>query len=285
MLTVLKKLDRAEEVFRSIIESHPEIDTGYVELGRLKHVAGNHRQATALFEKALHLKGDKAIPLTLLGSIYLQQKKYQEAEKHFKAAIKASPRWARPHYALVALYSQTNRLREAADYLQRIYTQNPGSLRVGFTLSVLYQELEQYNKAISLLEELVAKYPNVFTINNNLAYLYAEHFSDSERLKKASECAHKALNKAPDNPRVLDTVAWVEFKRGNTHDAIKYANSAVKGAEKNPMINFHAGLINATMGKHQAAKKYLSKAMELGLPKEEYAKEAERILKTMELRN
>jgi len=318
ILTVLKKPDQAEKVFRSIIESHPEISTGYLELGRLKRVAGDHPQAIALFEKALHLKGDQATALTLLvetylatkqekkaealctkmlkenpenafllatlGSIYLQQGKYQEAEKQFKEAIEVSPHWERPHYDLVALYARTGRLQEAADDLQKLYIQNPRSLRTGFTLSVLYQEMGQYNKAISLLDDLITKYPDVATINNNLAYLLAEHSPDQEQLKKALEYAHKALKKAPDNPKVLDTVAWVEFKSGHLDKAIKYASSAVKGAEKDPMINYHAGLINARIGKNGAAKKYLSKAVELGL-KEEYVKEAERILKTLELRN
>jgi tetratricopeptide (TPR) repeat protein len=315
MLSVLKKLDQAEKVFKSIIESHPQESVGYLELGRLRRAAGDSGKAIALFEKTLHLQGNKATALTLLvetylatkqeekaetvckemlkespenafllttlGSIYLKQKEYPKAEKHFKAAIEASPDWDRPHYSLVALYAQTSRLQEAADNLQEMYVKNPRSVRTGFTLCVLYQELGQYEKAIALLEDLVVKYPDVVTINNNLAYLYAEHVPGGERLKKALEYAHKALTRAPDNPQVLDTVAWVEFKSGNTDKAMKYADSAAKLAEKDPMINYHAGLISARIGNNETARKYLSKAIELGGLKEEYAKECERELKSL----
>ncbi|MBW2647260.1 MAG: tetratricopeptide repeat protein, partial [Deltaproteobacteria bacterium] len=220
MLVRLKKLDKAEKVFTSIIERYPSIMAGYVELGRLKKTTGKYGEATALFEKALvDTKQKNAVALTLLletymetkqetraealcrqmlkdnpenalllstlGTIYLQQGKYQEAEYHFKASIKASPRWRRPHCGLVAVYTQTERLQEASHDLGKKYTQNPGSLGIGFTLSLLYEELGQYDKAIALWEELVTKYPDIVTINNNLAYLYAEHYPDPERLNKA----------------------------------------------------------------------------------------------------
>ena len=317
MLTVLKKLDRGEKVFKSIIQSHSQKSVGYLELGRLQRQAGDYEKAIALFEKALNLKGDKATALTLLvetylatkqekeaealcqqllkekpenafllatlGSIYFQQGEYQEAEKQFKEAIEVSPHWDRPHYGLVALYAKTNRLHEAADDLHTMYSQNPQSFRTGFTLSVIYQKLGQHEKAIALLEDLAARYPNVISVNNNLAYLHAEHSQDPEQLKKALDYAHKALTRAPENPQVLDTVAWVELKSGNLDRAMKYADSVAKGAEKDPTINYHTGLISARIGKKQVAAEYLSKAIELGL-EEEYAKEAKRVLKTIELR-
>lgn len=280
ILARLKKLDKAEKVFVSIIERHPTITAGYLELGRLKEAAGDYRKATALFGKALDLKKNNAMALTLLGSIYLKQKRYQEAEKHFKAAVAASPGWERPHYGLIVLYTQTNRLQEVLNDLEEKYVHNPGSLTIGFTLSLLYEKLGQYNKAITLWEELAAKYPDVVAINYNLAYLYAEHFPDPERLKKALEYARKALNKDPNNPQVLDTMAWVEFKAGSIDRAVKYTESAAKGAENDPIINYHAGLINVGTGNNQAARKYLSRAMELGL-EDEHAQECKRILETL----
>jgi tetratricopeptide (TPR) repeat protein len=56
ILARLKKLDKAEKVFASIIERHPTITAGYLELGRLKEAAGDYRKATGLFGKALDLK-------------------------------------------------------------------------------------------------------------------------------------------------------------------------------------------------------------------------------------
>jgi tetratricopeptide (TPR) repeat protein len=99
-------------------------------------------------------------------------------------------------------------------------------------------------------------------------------------LKKALEYARKALNKDPNNPQVLDTMAWVEFKAGSIDRAVKYTESAAKGAENDPIINYHTGLINAGTGNNRAARKYLSRAMELGL-EDEKAQECKRILETL----
>ena len=281
MLAHLKKLDQAEKVFTSIIKRYPAIADGYLELGRLREATGDYRKAIALFGKVLELKKNNAIALTSLGSIYLKQQKYQKAEKYFKAAVAALPDWEQPHYGLIALYAHTNRLQEVSNDLEEKYVHNSGLLTTGLTLSILYEKLGQYDKAIALWEELAAKHPDVVVINNNLAYLYVEHFSDPKRLKKALEYARKALNKDMNNPQVLDTIAWVEFKAGSIDKAVNYIKSAMKAAEKDPVINYHAGLINAETGNDLAARRYLSRAMDLGL-EDKQAQECKRILETLQ---
>ena len=281
MFARLKKLDKAEKIFASIIKRYPAITDGYLELGRLEEAAGDYQKAIALFEKVLELKKNNATALTSLGSIYLKQKKYQKAEKHFKAAVAASPGWAQPHYGLITLYAQTNRLQEILDDLEEKYIHNSGLLKTGLTLSILYEKLGQYGKAIALWEELAVKHPYAVAVNNNLAYLYVEHFSDPKLLKKALEYARKALNKDLNNPHVLNTMAWVEFKAGSIDKAVKYIKSAMKAAEKDPVINYHAGLINIKTGNDMAARRYLSEAIDLGLEGEQ-AQECKRILKTLQ---
>jgi tetratricopeptide (TPR) repeat protein len=314
MLTALEKPDQAEKVFKSIIDIQPEANTGYLELGRLKASAGDHAGAIPLFEKALHLEGDKATALKLLLDAYLetkqadkaealcrkmlqqdpgdavaaaelasiefQQGKYQGAEKHFKAAIQASPYSEEPYRGLLAVYGTTHQLEEALALLKEIYSQDPESFRIGFTLCLLYEKLGQYETAISVGEALISKYPYVVALNKNLARLYAEYFHDSEGSKKALEYAHKALANAPDNPQVLDIVAWVELKLGRLSKALNYVTMAVNGARQDPIINYHAGVISAKMGKNIAARNYLSRAMELGL-NEDDTKVSEHLLKTL----
>jgi len=314
IFTALKKLDQAEKVFKSIIHSQPETNAGYVELGRLDRAAGDDARAIALFEKALHLQGDKALPLKLLldtyletkqeeeaealckktlqedpanalaaaalGSVYFQQGKYQDAQKQFHAAIDGSPYWEEPYQGLLEVYAMTDRLQEVRDDLEAIYAQDPEPFSIGFTLALLCQKLGEYDKAIFVGEDLAAKYPFVVAINRNLACLYAEHFQDPAQLNTALGYAHKALAKAPDNPQVLDAVAWVEFKIGRISKALSYITTALNEAEQDPMINYHAGVISAKIGHNMAARKYLSKAMELGLT-EDYAKTSDDLLKTL----
>jgi tetratricopeptide (TPR) repeat protein len=311
-LVELKKFDKAEEILNAIVEKNPETNLPYTELGKLKAAAGNHAEAIVYFQKALQTKGDKTVPLELLvaahlnmgqnenaeavckrllendpqnsfvlntlGSIYLRQNKYEEAEKSFEMAAKNSPEWERPHQALVTLYEKTNQLHSAADRLQLLL--DAGSPTAAFTLGLVYEKLGEFDKAIAIWESLTGTYRNALTVNNNLAYLYAEHRPDKDRLHLAHKHALRAFIQAPDNPQVLDTMAWVEFKSDHLEEAIKYADLALRNGAGDPMINYHAALINAKKGKNSTALRYLQRAIELGLD-EHHAEAAQRLIQSL----
>lgn len=198
-----------------------------------------------------------------------------------KRGLKNVPQNSALRMELIRYYQREQEWEYALETADVGLVQQPQELAYEIQKGRILVRLKKLDKAITLWEELAAKYPDVVAINSNLAYLYAEHFPDPERLKKALEYARKALNKDPNNPQVLDTMAWVEFKAGSIDRAVKYTESAAKGAENDPIINYHAGLIYAGTGNNRAARKYLSRAMEIGL-EDEHAQECKRIMRIIE---
>lgn len=67
---------------------------------------------------------------------------------------------------------------------------------------------------------------------NNLAWTYAE---GNVKLDEAWKLAQKAVEDQPDEPHWLDTLGWVQFKRGDLAGAIK---TLKRVAESDPQANY-----------------------------------------------
>ena len=73
-----------------------------------------------------------------------------------------------------------------------------------------------------------------------------------------------ALEKEPDNPFFLDSLAWVYFRLHRTQDALTAIHKAIGHKVKDAIIWEHYGDIAVAAGRRDEAKQAYGKALELG---------------------
>jgi len=102
---------------------------------------------------------------------------------------------------------------------------------------------------------------------NNLANLMALQDS-AEALKMAQQ----ALELAPDNAAVQDTLGWVYYRKGAYQTAIEYLKLAVS-REPTPVRQFHLGMSYLKFGDRTTGNKLVTEAIrrDPDLPKNEQA--------------
>ncbi len=71
------------------------------------------------------------------------------------------------------------------------------------------------------LEQHMNRWPNDTLIGNNLAWLYANL---EWKLERAEELSRRVCERLPDDDVYLDTLAEIEFRRGNKAKAIELAS-------------------------------------------------------------
>jgi tetratricopeptide (TPR) repeat protein len=76
-------------------------------------VKANERLASAAFDRFEQLKPDAERTHLLLGDIYRQRKRFEEAESEYKTAAKLSPQDAAPLFGLASAYSQNSETDQA----------------------------------------------------------------------------------------------------------------------------------------------------------------------------
>jgi tetratricopeptide (TPR) repeat protein len=98
-------------------------------------------------------------------------------------------------------------------------------------------------------------------VNTDLekALFYADHGMDFEASLQKARAAYKAR----PSIHAADVLAWTLYKSGNSKEARKYSEEALKLGTRDPLKLFHAGMISESLGQKEQARKYLQQAIDL----------------------
>ncbi|MES2512956.1 MAG: transposase [Bacteroidota bacterium] len=94
--------------------------------------------------------------------------------------------------------------------------------------------------------------------DKELAYAYLK-VPDTE---KALQHAMIEYERRPNNIDVCETLAWVNYKKGNYDEANKLIDKALKTNCQNPSLLCHAGLIKIKAGQKEKGRELVKKALE-----------------------
>ena len=91
-----------------------------------------------------------------------------------------------------------------------------------------------------------------------LALFDADHGSDPAA---TVALARDAYARRP-SVKAADTLAWALFKAGQTADARRYADEALRLGTHDPLMLYHAGMIAQAQGDSVAARDWLARSLE-----------------------
>lgn len=222
-----------------------------------------------------------AVSFTLEGDLLVSQKKYAAAVTAYERslAITKSPGVnIKLHQALIS----AGRTKEADAKLEKWIQDHPEDLSTQVYKGEKFLRNNSIKPAIAIFERVLQTVPTNALVLNNLAYAYQQ-----EKDGRALSTAEKALQYAPENPAILDTLGWILVEQGNAQRGVSVLQKALsvlpKEAELTPVtaqIHLHLarGLIKT--GDKGAARKELLQIIDAGksLPELDDAKA---LLKTL----
>ena len=140
-----------------------------------------------------------------------------------------------------------------------------------FNYGVTAEQAGLYDKAADLLRKSIALDPaNAADAYNYLGYMWADH---NMHLDEAEEMIKRALQIEPDNGSYLDSLGWIEFRKGRFDQALADLLRAVKNIEHEDAVVFeHIGEIYLKLNRVPQALEAWQKAMKLD-PKNKYLAE------------
>ncbi len=107
----------------------------------------------------------------------------------------------------------------------------------------------QLGRMEQLLRELMALDPAHHHAFNALGYAWADR---NTRLPEAKALIQQALALAPNDPFILDSLGWVEFRLGNLPEALRVLQTAFK-LRPDPEIAAHLGEVHWALGQQVSA--------------------------------
>jgi tetratricopeptide (TPR) repeat protein len=123
--------------------------------------------------------------------------------------------------------------------------------------SILLEKAGRTEAAIAQLESLYRERPQDGAIANALGFLLADH---NRELPRADRLITAALKSEPDNPAILDSMAWLDYRRGQSREALPLLERAFRLAQDGD-IGAHWGEVLWSLGDKAKAREAWSRAL------------------------
>jgi len=148
----------------------------------------------------------------------------------------------------------------ARRFLEQASELAPDAVGPHLLLAEFHTEAGEFDAAAGRYGKVLSLEPNNISALNNLAYDMAVR---QKKPEEALPLARKALSLAQGDAIVLDTVAWIEYLRGNRAEAARLLIRAAKGAPGNADVRLHNAIALASQGARGAAAAELTEALKL----------------------
>ena len=171
------------------------------------------------------------------------------------ALIRAVPE-NQPEDARAKINAEVQLLRENKQYslvygvLQEALKTTPGDVDLQYDLAMAAEKLDKVAEMEQLLRQVIADKPDYHQAYNALGYSFADR---KIRLSEARELIQKALDFAPNDPFIQDSMGWVEFRSGNLVQAQQILQAAYQ-SRPDPEIAAHLGEVLWSMGQQAQAR-------------------------------
>ena len=135
------------------------------------------------------------------------------------------------------LLRDNKQFQAAYDVLQQAVHNNPGDPDYLYDLAMAAEKLDKLDEMERLLRQVIAAKPDYHHAYNALGYSLADR---KMRLDEARDLVRKALEFAPNDPFILDSLGWVEFRSGHLTQALQILQGAYQ-SRQDPEIAAHLG--------------------------------------------
>jgi tetratricopeptide (TPR) repeat protein len=135
----------------------------------------------------------------------------------------------------------------------------PDERRLLYARALLYERLDRVDECIADLRRIVELAPEDADALNALGYTLADR---TQSFEEAHALVSKALALAPDEPAIIDSMGWAEYRLGNLDKALEHLRRAFS-LQPDAEIAAHLGEVLWASGKRDEAREVWKKGREI----------------------
>jgi len=161
--------------------------------------------------------------------------------------------------AQLQILREGRREEEAYALLTQANNKNPDDADLLYDLALSAEKLGRADEMEKILRRVITLQPDYHAAYNALGYSLADR---NQRLPEARALIEKALKFAANDPFILDSLAWVEFRSGNKAEAVRILRAAYS-TRPDAEIAAHLGEVLWSMNLRDEANAAWAKGLEL----------------------
>ena len=256
-----KELDTAQASIAQFAALQPKLpegvarDAGQAQLYLLQADLAEKRQRYAEADAYLQRIPDAANLLSIQArraDLLVRQGKIEQARAVIQAVPAQGPNQQKLKQAAeVQLLRDAGLNKEAYALQAKLQSQAPNDVELAYDTAMLAEKAGKLDEMEHLLRDIIKRKPDFQHAYNALGYSFADR---NIHLEEAQQLIQKALDMAPGDPFITDSLAWVHFRRGNLDDAEKLLEQAY-ATRQDAEISAHLGEVLWSNGKRDRAQK------------------------------
>ncbi len=258
ILLDLNQPTKAQAILQDILKRDPQNDMARFYLGVALEQTGRLAEAVRQYQ-AISPKA-KIFPLALRRLAHLE-KDVSHLRRLLKKALAKDPHNKDLYILAGNIFEDLDRCDLGYQFVEKGLKLFPKDPNLKISAAFLLTCLGKSQEALKLIEPILQKQPDNPTILNFVGYTYAEL---GIKLDKAEQLIKKALKYRPNDGYILDSLAWVYYRKGQYQEALKIIEQALKQVSDDPIIYEHKGDILKALGRDKEALRAYRKALTYG---------------------
>jgi len=244
----LEDLEAARDYFTQLRETGERKGDSSYYLGQVEDLAGNTETAVSWYRK---VEGEHALDSRI--RIAQMRAEDGEIERAREILQQLRDQWPDDALTIYLIEAQTlaelDLLREAMAVYDAGVAAFPGNPDLLYARGLHALELNRLDILERDLTSILAKDPDHADALNALGYSLADQ---TERFDEARSYIERAFALKPDDPAVLDSMGWIQFRLGSPEQAVEYLRKAL-ALMPDGEIAAHLGEVLWSLGKRDEA--------------------------------
>jgi tetratricopeptide (TPR) repeat protein len=213
---------------------------------------------------ALDLRPEFPAVQVLLGDLMSADRHYADAIAVYRQVDQASPFGWQARLALAETLNKSKRTDEAVELLKAMAAERPESVDAPMLLGDILRGAERFQEAAQAYDEAVARVGELRPEHWSLLYYRGIAHERSKQWERAETDFLKALEFEPDQPYVLNYLAYSWVDQGENYDrALTMLHKAVEQRPDDGYIVDSLGWVYYRLGRYDLAVEQLERAIEL----------------------
>jgi tetratricopeptide (TPR) repeat protein len=236
---------------RLMVLPYREKNTLRMYLGQIAEEQKNYPDALRWYEEVT--SGEQYLQAQTRYALVLNKQGKLDAARAYLRQVEADTSQARAQLLLTEaqMLRDVNRTREAFDLIAGALESMPDQPELLYDYAMLAEKLDRVDLLEINLKKLISLQPDHAHAYNALGYSLADR---NLRLPEAQALLEKALQLAPDDPFIIDSMGWLLYRTGNSKQALEYLRKAYV-ARPDPEIAAHLGEVLWVSGERAEAEK------------------------------
>lgn len=196
------RLDKAEDIYREILDIESENPSALHLLGVIAHQVGESNAAWPLIQHATRVAPNYAEAHADLGLVFNALGRVEEAIASYRHAVEIKPSSATAHNNLGNALFSIGQFEDAIESYRRAIREDPGYAKAHSSLGLVLHRLARTEEAVSHCREANELDPENLDTLCNLGLV----LQGNRELDDAIDCFKQALALDPENPEVLNNL-------------------------------------------------------------------------------